>query len=232
MMLPARRRPLLLGHRGARHYAPENTLAAFELALEHGCDGFECDVRLTADSQAVICHDEKLRGRLVARSHFDDLRTHATSNGIELCCLSDLLQRFASRAFLDIELKISGLEAGVGVALGQWPLQRGYYVSSFLPKVLEHMHATNDTIPLGLICGRKSQLAQWTRLAIEAVFLERKLASPGLLKQLQAAGKQVFVWTVNTASEMRRFAELGVDGIISDDTKLLARTFPFDSRLV
>ena len=48
-----------LGHRGARavRQIPENTLASFELCLQHGCDGFEFDVRLSADGQAVICHD-------------------------------------------------------------------------------------------------------------------------------------------------------------------------------
>ncbi len=61
-------KPLLLGHRGAKSYAPENTIEAFELALQHGCEGLEFDVRLTADQQAVICHDPKFNRVEIARS--------------------------------------------------------------------------------------------------------------------------------------------------------------------
>ena len=68
-------RPLLLGHRGARGLKsiPENTLAAFDRALADGCDGFEFDVRLTADGQAVVHHDPKtgdLLGGQDHRSHY------------------------------------------------------------------------------------------------------------------------------------------------------------------
>ena len=61
-------RPLLLGHRGARaeKSIPENTLASFDRALAHGCDGFEFDVRLSADGQPVICHDATVQGVEVA----------------------------------------------------------------------------------------------------------------------------------------------------------------------
>jgi glycerophosphoryl diester phosphodiesterase len=57
-------RPLLLGHRGTCRSASvrENTFNAFNLALTRGCDGFEFDVRLTADRVAVVCHDPEYRG--------------------------------------------------------------------------------------------------------------------------------------------------------------------------
>ena len=62
--------PLLLGHRGAcaSKSVPENTPASFDLALTHGCDGFEFDVRLTADKQAVVCHDPQHGPHAIARS--------------------------------------------------------------------------------------------------------------------------------------------------------------------
>ncbi|MBZ5549684.1 MAG: glycerophosphodiester phosphodiesterase [Acidobacteriia bacterium] len=62
--------PLLLGHRGARasRNIPENTLASFELCLQHGCDGFEFDVRRSADGAAVICHDAKYNGMEIAKT--------------------------------------------------------------------------------------------------------------------------------------------------------------------
>jgi glycerophosphoryl diester phosphodiesterase len=207
---------LLLGHRGARRYAPENTVAAFDLAIQHGCHGFEFDVRLTADQQCVICHDPQLSGRTVAISRYDTLEPAP--------CLSDVLEKFAASAYLDIELKVGGLEAQVASLLRKYVPLRGYWVSSFLPQVIEAVHAKDGTIPLGLICESRRQLAEWPKLPIQSAFLKHSLVTEQVVSELHAANKQVFVWTVNSASEMRDFAGKGVDGIISDDTKLLVET--------
>jgi glycerophosphoryl diester phosphodiesterase len=222
---PSVKRPLLLGHRGARRYAPENTLAAFELALEHGCDGFEMDVRLTADGQPLVCHDPKLFGLAVEDSTFELLRARAALKGVSLCRLPEVLSRFAGRAFLDIELKVPGLEEITLAALRQAPPQRRYCVSSYLPEVLERLQALDAALPLGLICEREPQFARWRELPIQSVFLHFNLLSASVVEELHAAGKQVFVWTVNDAPDMRAFAGMGVEGIISDDTSLLAHAF-------
>ena len=208
-------RPLLLGHRGARREAPENTIEAFDLCLRHRCDGFEFDVRLCADKQAVICHDAKLGRREIARSSFKELNAPS---------LEDVLARFASRAFLDIELKVRGLEAATVELLRTHAPRRGYFISSFLPEVVEELHRFDASLKLGLICSSRAQLAGWTSVPVQAVFLERGLCTAAVVDALHRADKQVFVWTVNRAAEMRCYAELGVDGIISDDTALLVKT--------
>jgi glycerophosphoryl diester phosphodiesterase len=208
--------PLLLGHRGARKHAPENTLPAFQLALEHGCDGFECDVRMTADAQAVICHDPRRRRRIVSRSKQAEL---------ELPTLEDVLCRFSQTAFLNIELKVTGLEECTIELLRRYPPQRGCMVSSFLPKVIENLARLYATVATGLICDSRRQFSRWKNLPIAAVMLNRGLISASLVDELHTAGKQVFMWTVNSPREMAKFADYGVDGIISDDTKLLASTF-------
>jgi glycerophosphoryl diester phosphodiesterase len=226
---------LLIGHRGASRYAPENTVAAFELALEHGCDGFEFDVRQTSDGRAVICHDSHFAGCDIARSKFDSL-VNADSS---LPLLEDVVIRFHSRAFLYIELKVAGLEDAVLAALRASPPERGYVVASFLPKVLrslDHLERTlscgegcgtpvrGGRIPLGLICGTASELARWPELPIDYAMPTCSLVSRELADELHAASKRVIVWTVNSERDMRAMAELGVDGIVSDDTQLLCRT--------
>jgi glycerophosphoryl diester phosphodiesterase len=112
-MLNATCKPLLLGHRGARRAASENTLAAFELALAHGCDGFEFDVRATADGVPVICHDPEVANLAIDRCSFAQL----TARRPDLPELNQVLERFASRAYLYIELKVGGLEDAVLAAL-------------------------------------------------------------------------------------------------------------------
>src|ERR1700731_4032647 len=98
--------PSLLGHRGllSRSFSVrENTFAAFDLALQHGCDGFEFDVRLTADNHAVICHGHRFASITIAKATAARLRV--------LPLLEDILERYANRAFLDIELKVPGIES-------------------------------------------------------------------------------------------------------------------------
>ncbi|MGB9106598.1 MAG: glycerophosphodiester phosphodiesterase [Terriglobales bacterium] len=217
-------KPLLLGHRGARRYAAENTIAAFELALAHGCDGFEFDVRLTADQRCVICHDPRLAGLDLETSRY-----HQLAPGTP--CLPDVLEKFAARAFLDIELKVIGLESDVAAMVRDHPPQRGYFISSFLPQVIDRLCATDTSLPLGLICDSQRQLAAWTRLPIQALFLERRLVTAARVEALHAANKKVFVWTVNRERAMRRFAQLAVDGIISDDTRLLVQTLGKENKI-
>lgn len=207
-------RPLLLGHRGARKYAPENTLSALQLALDHGCDGFEFDVRMSADMHAVICHDPKYLRKVISESKRSELDVPA---------LEEVITRFANKAFLNVELKVSGTESCTAELLRLHPF-RGI-VSSFLPEVIEKLAALKTEVPLGLLCETNRQLARWKDLPIQAVMANRSLVSENLVAELHSARKQIFVWTVNSAREMTRFAEWGVDGLISDDTKLLAATF-------
>ena len=210
-------RPLLLGHRGARALKsiPENTIASFDRALADGCDGFEFDVRLSEDEEAVVCHDAKVSGYDVSRSLAKDLS--------QLPRLRDVLQRYRD-SFLDIEWKVKGLERiTLDLFLRHKP-RRGFVVSSFQPGSLKTVRALDATVPLGLICESKTQLRLWNELPVEYVIPHYELADPELVRKIKGAGKKVIVWTVNDPADMQRFAEYGVDGIISDDTSLLCRT--------
>ena len=211
-------RPLLLGHRGARavHSIPENTLSSFDRALADGCDGFEFDVRLTADGVAVVCHDPQSAGVEIAQVRAERLPT--------LPRLEDVLARYHDDAFLDIELKVAGVEPIVAATVRKFPPQRGFVISSFLPEVLEQMHARGEDIPLGLICETRAELARWKELPVEYVIPQSKLVDLRKIPMIKDAGKKVLVWTVNDAKEMIRFARGEVDGIISDDANLLVKT--------
>jgi|SRR5208283_3620188 len=210
-------KPILLGHRGARasRDTPENTLASFELCLQHGCDGFEFDVRLSADAQAVICHDASVGGMRIAKT---------ASKSLALPTLEGVLRKFASWAFLDIELKVAGLETQTLVELRKHSPQKGYVVSSFLPEVLAAIYALDSAIPLGLLCETAAQVRGWRDTAAEWVIPHFDLADRELVELVHAAGKRIMVWTVNRAEDMREFAAWGVDAIISDETELLVRS--------
>jgi glycerophosphoryl diester phosphodiesterase len=210
-------RPLLLGHRGARaeKTIPENTVPSFDRALAGGCDGFELDVRLSADGQAVICHDPGFHGLEIA---------HSSAEQLVLPLLGEVLARYQSSAFLDIELKVPGLEEiTVDLLRGRTPA-RGYVVSSFLPEVLRALHEMDATIPLGLICETRAQLGIWPALPVAYVIPVQQLVAPKVIAGVKAAGKKILVWTVNVPSAMRRLSSWQVDGIISDVPARLAAT--------
>lgn len=210
-------RPLLLGHRGARaeKSIPENSLASFDWALAHGCDGFEFDVRLSSDGQPVICHDATFRGAEVAQS---------SAQLLALPLLGDVLSRYRATAFVDIELKISGLEAAALDLLRAHPPARGYVISSFLPEVLQAVHTMDANIPLGLICETRNQFALWPSLPVEYVIPHKKLVTGKVVAEVKTKGRKILVWTVNSTQEMKRCTKWEVDGIISDDPRKLVRT--------
>jgi glycerophosphoryl diester phosphodiesterase len=210
--------PLLLGHRGARATKdiPENTLASFDRALQHGCDGFEFDVRLTKDRVAVVCHDAHWQGRNIAKSSRPDLA--------ELPTLDEVLDRYPASVFLDIELKVEGLEDSVVNLLAKRGDALGIVVTSFLPEVVQKTKAALPDLACGLICEKQSELKKYPEVSCEWLMLERALVSNELVSSVHAAGRKLGVWTVNRAADMQSFADWGVDAIISDDTELLIAT--------
>lgn len=209
--------PLLLGHRGVRRakLILENTPQAFDFALSQGCNGFEFDVRLSGDGEGVICHDARIGGMEIAGCR---------SEHLSLTSVRRVLERYRKLAFLDIELKVPGLETLMLDLLTTFPPERGYVVSSFLPGVLEKMHRLNASATLGLICETSSQFAVWPRLPVQYVIPHYRLVRRTVIQKLKAENRKVLVWTVNSAVDMLRFARWNVDGIISDHPGKLAAT--------
>ena len=215
---------LLLGHRGARHYGPENTIPAFDLALRHGADGFEFDVRSTRDRRAIICHDPKFNRLVIRRHTLKQLRAACASPKELPPTLEGVLERYGRSAFLNIEVKVRGMEELVARAVKRARPQQ-YFISSFLPGVVRKLYALDHSLVLGALAQTRWQLRRWRILPVTYVVPHYHLLSWRLVDKLHAAGKTVITWTVNHPRQMRRAAEWGVDGIISDDTKLLVKTF-------
>ena len=215
--MPAR--PLLLGHRGARatRSIPENTFESFDRALADGCDGFEFDVRLSADRQAVVFHDDEVGRQAIAETPAASLANLPTLAGV--------LRRYQQTAFLDIELKVPGLERIALKLVEHFPPRLGFVLSSFLRDPLRQLRQMDACVPLGLICEHRKQLAGWRDESVQYLIAHQRLMSEKLVREVAEEEKALLVWTVNRPEQMRRFANWGVSGIISDQTLLLAKTF-------
>jgi len=215
---------LLLGHRGARRYAPENTFAAFDLALEQGADGFEFDVRFTRSRELVICHDPRFNRLPVRRSTLRELEATCTAKEEFPPALPEVLDRYSRRAFLNLEVKIRAIEPLIHRLVTGIPPRRGYCISSFHPSVIRKLHQIDSSLVLGTISQTRWQLRRWEKLPAIYVVAHYRLVSRRLVEEVHAAGKRLVTWTVNRPRQMLRLADLGLDGIISDDPKLLVET--------
>ena len=224
-------RPLLLGHRGARatRSISENTMASFELCLQHGCNGFEFDVRATVDGSLVVCHDAEFQGSNIAAMSAQELNRWQAQGFLP--SLEEVLRRFSSKCFLDIELKTVDLETEV-VSLLRQHKPHDSVITSFLPEALRRLRELDSKLELGYLfdeisCGSGacSAEAAWRDLPVQWVLPEWHLLDEPLALSLRDAGKRIGAWTVNETADMQRLAALGVELLISDETERLVNTF-------
>ena len=116
------------------------------------------------------------------------------------------------------------MEKAIVRAVQRVSLERGYFISSFLPGVVRELYALDNSLQLGTLAQTRWQLRRWSIMPGKFVVPHYHLLSRRLIEEIHAAGKLAVTWTVNEPKRMLRAAEMGVDGIISDDTKLLVKT--------
>ncbi|MGH8441481.1 MAG: glycerophosphodiester phosphodiesterase [Nevskiaceae bacterium] len=217
----------VIAHRGARGHAPENTLAAFDKALELGASWVELDVQLHAD-QLWVFHDTRLErctngsGWMVDHKP-EALRKLDAGGGQRIPFLHEVLDRIARRASVNVELKSAGGTAAEVATVLRGYLAQGwapeqFLVSSFhLPELREFKRRMPE-IPLGvLLCGVPLNLAAAaTQLGAQVVSLDRDFADPELIANAHERGMKVYVFTVNERDDLARFRALGVDGVFTD----------------
>ena len=232
----------MLGHRGARHAAPENTLAAFELAAREGADGIELDVRLDGSDEVIVLHDTTLarvtgnRDRRVAERVTSDALSHVdVGSGERVPSLRDVLEFSRSRGLrVNVELKhdVSRrrlLVAKIGELIGSLPdAPEWILLSCFHPVVVLRLSRALPQIPVAWLVHKQQHVLRrapaWRLLGAVGVHPEHVLITPARLAALRAGGALVNTWTVNEPERAAALAELGVDAIISDNPgRVLAR---------
>lgn len=243
-------RPLILGHRGARREAPENTVPAFRRALELGADGVELDARLTADGVVIVLHDDDLARTTAGHGRadeltFEEIRRFAVRGAdgavwadVRVPTLAEALEALAPARLVNVELKgpdgDRGLERRVLEVVREAGMLEQVVFSSFSPVHLRRLRRLDRSIALAYLFGlRPWRPAPWAlaeELALEALHPSRLAATAGLLRQARKRGLRVRVWTVNAAAEARRLARWGVDGIISDVPDVVRRSLGYDER--
>jgi len=224
----------ILGHRGASQQAPENTLAAFELALREGADGVELDARLCATGEAVVFHDEtleRLTGRpgAVRDTPWAVLRTlevRAAGGRAPIPLLSEVLDRLPRTAWINVELKAerwseTGVAEVAGALLDGGGHAEHVVVSSFHPLCLLRLAVRYPGLRRGLLLDPDEPMAIQTGLFLP--LLARDAVHPPVgrfdrvdVERWHRSGREVAAWTVDDPAVADQLREWGVDSCITN----------------
>ena len=216
--------PLIIAHRGFSARYLENTLAAFQGALEIGADMIEMDLHLTKDKQFVVIHDattarvskEKVK---VRRTTLSRLIQVTLEGGHRVPTLEEVLDLVAHRVPLNLELKAKG----TGRALAQFLLKRdpidGLLVSSYKAREVAEFHQSCPHVPVARIHTRFSEedLARNARKGHFSIHVNYRYLKEKTVKMARKLGLRVFTFTVDEPQDMVRLFSWGVDGIFTND---------------
>lgn len=242
MMLESLPRPIIFAHRGASAHAPENTIAAFELALTQQADAIELDVKLSADGRVVVIHDPSVdrttngHGRVRDLSLAELKKLDAGGSfsekfrGEKIPTLDEVFEAVGKRTLINVELtnyntRRDQLVETVCMLIKKHNLQKRVLFSSFLSANLSKSRSYLPEVPRGLL-ALNGFLGSWAR-SFGFVFGKYQALHPYLkdmsqqeVLRVHRLHRRVHVWTVNDEQAMRRLFDWGVDGIFTDEPHL------------
>jgi glycerophosphoryl diester phosphodiesterase len=235
---PVSERPRRVGHKGAAHIEPGNTLASFDAALQHNVDMIELD---------VLSERGEGGGRLLVAHDYEDMRSRVPLS------LQAALEHLAGERFagveLDVDIKLPGYELRVLDALREQELIGRTLISSMFPDSLSLIRSAEPSVRLGwsvprvrrdyttdmltaipalvVLTGYRAMLPRRARAAllqgrVDAIMAHWRVVTKALVRAVTDGGGQLYVWTVDDAPLIARLTAMGVDGIITNDPRLFA----------
>lgn len=229
-------RPRRVGHKGAAHIEPGNTLASFDAALHHGVDMIELD---------VLSERPDGSGRLLVAHDYEDIRSRTPLS------FEQALAHLAGDAFagleLDVDVKIPGYELRVIEALREHDLVGRTLVSGMHTDSLAAIRANEPALRLGwsvprvrrdyttdmltaipalaILTGYRAMLPRRVRTVLlegrfDAIMAHWRVVTKALVRAVREGGGELYVWTVDDAARIAKLTAMGVDGIITNDPRL------------
>jgi glycerophosphoryl diester phosphodiesterase len=212
---------LNIAHRGASIQAPQNTEAAFALAVYQGADMIETDLHLLADGQIPLVHDGESGGRAIDEMTLAELRERLP----DVPTLEETLDRFGARIAFNLEMKkgthglYPGLPRRTLDEVRKRDLLDRTLFSSFHEPVLEELRALEPAARIGLLLSPRFPgqiFERAARLRADALHPERSMTTREWVAEAHARGYRVHVYTVDDAADLERLVGWGVDGIFTN----------------
>ena len=229
----ANRRVLVMGHRGARGLAPENTIASFESARKIGVDCVELDVHVSKDADLIVMHDATVDRTTDGHGYIKDMSLSEIKaldagswfdpryTGETAPTLTEVLEWSKGEMPLAIELK-GGFEQGlvhrVIDLLWRYDMANDVILISFNHRALQHVKALTPEIRTGILYVARlvDSIAVARRSVADALHPNWNYVDRELVLETHTAGLALSTWTVNEPEDMRTLIEMGVDSIGTD----------------
>jgi glycerophosphoryl diester phosphodiesterase len=239
LWLETHHRPLIIGHRGASMHAPENTLAAFALAMTQGADGIELDVKRCAGGEVVVMHDATVDRTTDGKGAVHELslaqlRALDAGQGERVPTLDEVIDLTASSTppfLINIEVTnystpLDGLEQCVVEVVKRHNCAERILFSSFNPISVKRLAGLLPAVPRGMLYYHAMPVFLrdvWLAPFVPHEFRhpDFSMVTPEYVAKLAAQNKRINVWTVNTPEEIARMAQCGVHGIIGDSPAMM-----------
>lgn len=216
---------LKIAHRGASGYAPENTLAAFQKAIDIGADMIEFDVSLTRDKKLIVTHDLLVDRTTGGRGFVSDLTLEQikklnTGNGERVPTFEEVLDNFGQKIAMNIELKSLNIAELVIPMLKERKLVDKIVVSSFFHQEVKRVKELNNLIKTAILLtglpSEKDLIDLIKKAKANGANLGYEFVTKEIVEVIHKNHYFVYVWIVNDPREIALMKKLGVDGIISN----------------
>lgn len=220
---------LKIAHRGAKAYEPENTLQAFQKALDLNSGGIELDVHLSADGHIIVMHDETIDKMTNGKGDINtftlaELKLFRIAEKHEIPTLNEVFDLVDKKCLINVELKNADTSKNVVSLIDKYIAEKNwnyehFIISSFDWNALKEVQNLNPNIPIGVLTEENldTALAFAESIKAHAIHPDFQLLNTEKVQQIQEKGFLVFPWTVNSEEDIQKVKSYQVNGIISDN---------------
>jgi len=219
---------VIIAHRGASAYEPENTLRATKRALELNAKMIEVDVRSSKDKQIIVIHDESVHRTTNGMGYVKDfmleeLKKLNAGKGERIPTLQEVINAVKRRAILIIEIKVLDIEDSVVRTIGKEGVEKEVMITSFYHPILRRIKELNSIIKTGVIF--KCHPIKPADLALNAransLFPEHRYVPKEMVEEAHNSNLEIYPWTIDDLDRAHQLIEMGVDGIVTNKPDIL-----------
>ena len=229
----------IIAHRGASAYAPENTISAFQKAVDSKANGIELDIKFSFDRKIIIIHDQTVDRTTNGKGKVKDLSSmelRSLDAGSyfsidfqkeKIPFLHEVLEKFSDKLLINIEITnyasiMDGLAKATAMMVKEFSVQKSILFSSFHPMNLLITKRILPEVPVALLAlpGKsgwlaRSNLLRWVSPQIIHPYF--KDVDYAYIQKQHQRKRKVNIWTINLEDDMKKFVNASVDGLITDD---------------
>jgi len=222
---------IIMGHRGAAALEPENTLLSIGRAIEIGVNAVEIDVHLSKDKEIVVMHDSTVDRTTdgtgpVCSFTVDELKKLDAGKGQRIPTLQEVIDFIDNKVELVIELKEEGTVESVFELIKRSNIKDTVYVISFWHRFVKTIKEMDSHIKTGvLLVGCPVDTCIATQTSANALVMNYAFIDSKFVQTAHKENLKVFVWNIDERNLLKPYADMGVDGIGTNDPRVLCEYF-------